>query len=133
MIRRPPRSTRTDTLFPYTTLFRSLGHGARAAADGATALGFSYSAISESGVAVGNHSTYIGEGAAAVRGWADKNSNGIVAAPAMTLAPGAGSSAFGHGAQTTGEVSTAMSAGSTATGYGVTATGKPREHREHTK
>src|SRR3546814_18640082 len=28
MIRRPPRSTRTDTLFPYTTLFRSAGHGA---------------------------------------------------------------------------------------------------------
>src|SRR3546814_5886319 len=27
MIRRPPRSTRTDTLFPYTTLFRS--HGRR--------------------------------------------------------------------------------------------------------
>src|SRR3546814_17683237 len=28
MIRRPPRSTRTDTLFPYTTLFRSQGqHG----------------------------------------------------------------------------------------------------------
>src|SRR3546814_20656964 len=26
MIRRPPRATRTDTLFPYTTLFRSLGH-----------------------------------------------------------------------------------------------------------
>src|SRR3546814_13423735 len=25
MIRRPPRSTRTDPLFPYTTLFRSLG------------------------------------------------------------------------------------------------------------
>src|SRR3546814_7959652 len=33
MIRRPPRSTRTDTLFPYTTLFRSVGwrgHGDRA-------------------------------------------------------------------------------------------------------
>src|SRR3546814_13060689 len=31
MIRRPPRSTRTDTLFPYTTLFRSgdRGDGAR--------------------------------------------------------------------------------------------------------
>src|SRR3546814_8601536 len=31
MIRRPPRSTRTDTLFPYTTLFRSMKvdqHGA---------------------------------------------------------------------------------------------------------
>src|SRR3546814_16642842 len=27
MIRRPPRSTRTDTLFPYTTLFRSLALG----------------------------------------------------------------------------------------------------------
>src|SRR3546814_10845233 len=27
MIRRPPRSTRTDTLFPYTTRFRSLGFG----------------------------------------------------------------------------------------------------------
>src|SRR3546814_14838354 len=33
MIRRPPRSTRTDTLFPYTTLFRSA-----ARADGAQAL-----------------------------------------------------------------------------------------------
>src|SRR3546814_5112374 len=44
MIRRPPRSTRTDTLFPYTTLFRSpealqalhlqagVDHGARVAA-----------------------------------------------------------------------------------------------------
>src|SRR3546814_1572195 len=28
MIRRPPRSTRTDTLFPYTTLFRSLDDAA---------------------------------------------------------------------------------------------------------
>src|SRR3546814_3950997 len=27
MIRRPPRSTRTDTLFPYTTLFRSVERG----------------------------------------------------------------------------------------------------------
>src|SRR3546814_2633972 len=27
MIRRPPRSTRTDTLFPYTTLFRSCHPG----------------------------------------------------------------------------------------------------------
>src|SRR3546814_14838049 len=26
MIRRPPRSTRTDTLFPYTTLFRASGY-----------------------------------------------------------------------------------------------------------
>src|SRR3546814_19083039 len=32
MIRRPPRSTRTDTLFPYTTLFRSGRRHARALA-----------------------------------------------------------------------------------------------------
>src|SRR3546814_8459021 len=30
MFRRPPRSTRTDTLFPYTTLFRSTRHDAAA-------------------------------------------------------------------------------------------------------
>src|SRR3546814_10346985 len=30
-IRRPPRSTRTDTLVPYTTLFRSREHGDRPA------------------------------------------------------------------------------------------------------
>src|SRR3546814_5149257 len=29
MIRRPPRSTRTDTLFPYTTLFRSASRARR--------------------------------------------------------------------------------------------------------
>src|SRR3546814_3761476 len=34
MIRRPPRSTRTDTLFPYTTLFRSPRGAARYAAAG---------------------------------------------------------------------------------------------------
>src|SRR3546814_12888038 len=34
MIRRPPRSTRTDTLFPYTTLFRSLRPTARQAGPG---------------------------------------------------------------------------------------------------
>src|SRR3546814_14746672 len=31
MIRRPPRSTRTDTLFPYTTLFRSQPRGGQLA------------------------------------------------------------------------------------------------------
>src|SRR3546814_15825052 len=33
MIRRPPRSTRTDTLFPYTTLFRSYKHICQRLAD----------------------------------------------------------------------------------------------------
>src|SRR3546814_1120315 len=36
MIRRPPRATRTDTLFPYTTLFRSPAYGF----NGAAGLGF---------------------------------------------------------------------------------------------
>src|SRR3546814_8145588 len=35
MIRRPPRTTRTDTLFPYTTLFRSAGADAVGARGGA--------------------------------------------------------------------------------------------------
>src|SRR3546814_1161557 len=34
MIRRPPRSTRTDTLFPYTTLFRSQRRGERVQVEG---------------------------------------------------------------------------------------------------
>src|SRR3546814_12925243 len=41
MIRRPPRSTRTDTLFPYTTLFRSttaMGLARAMAAAGGTVL-----------------------------------------------------------------------------------------------
>src|SRR3546814_18481157 len=38
MIRRPPRSTRTDTLFPYTTLFRSAALHLRAEALGARVL-----------------------------------------------------------------------------------------------
>src|SRR3546814_4981569 len=40
MIRRPPRSTRTDTLFPYTTLFRSFGMVAVADAASAVLPGF---------------------------------------------------------------------------------------------
>src|SRR3546814_13393394 len=36
MIRRPPRSTRTDTLFPYTTLFRSLPRMAAGQFQGST-------------------------------------------------------------------------------------------------
>src|SRR3546814_13076523 len=38
MIRRPPRSTRTDTLFPYTTLCRSVGGGQPVDADAAARL-----------------------------------------------------------------------------------------------
>src|SRR3546814_11169077 len=40
MIRRPPRSTRTDTLFPYTTLFRSPGRSIDPFAQAGRQLGF---------------------------------------------------------------------------------------------
>src|SRR3546814_20476952 len=51
MLRRPPRSTRTDTLFPYTTLFRSfLVEGAVALA---RALGLSELVIGLTVIAVG--------------------------------------------------------------------------------
>src|SRR3546814_19560347 len=39
MIRRPPISTRTDTLFPYTTLFRSLAEGGTGELRGIGSLG----------------------------------------------------------------------------------------------
>src|SRR3546814_6214296 len=55
MIRRPPRSTRTDTLFPYTTLFRSFSIDTHdrlmreyAARAGVAVLGIDYSLSSES-------------------------------------------------------------------------------------
>src|SRR3546814_10003846 len=42
MIRRPPRSTRTDTLFPYTTLFRSAGSVLPALSGGGGGLGWTF-------------------------------------------------------------------------------------------
>src|SRR3546814_9704438 len=56
MIRRPPRSTRTDTLFPYTTLFRSLDSLLQAAAVTAGA-----------GLERGIHATTIESGAVQTR------------------------------------------------------------------
>src|SRR3546814_7460174 len=59
MIRRPPRSTRTDTLFPYTTLFRSIGTGpnTKASSDNALALGSNAAATNQNSVALGAGST----------------------------------------------------------------------------
>src|SRR3546814_233525 len=61
MIRQPPRSTLTDTLFPYTTLFRSdgataLGQDTFAYAQGATAIGASAWSNGENSVALGSGS-----------------------------------------------------------------------------
>src|SRR3546814_2460656 len=51
MIRRPPRSTRTDTLFPYTTLFRSTAYGFSGGSRGMTRGGFPHSDTTGSKVA----------------------------------------------------------------------------------
>src|SRR3546814_5500525 len=48
MIRRPPRSTRTDTLFPYTTLFRSTMAATNAP-------GIHYDLIGMGRMIIGNH------------------------------------------------------------------------------
>src|SRR3546814_4402307 len=57
MIRRPPRSTRTDTLFPYTTLFRSINWNPmtkkRKKQSGGTLLGLIVGLIIGLGIAVG--------------------------------------------------------------------------------
>src|SRR3546814_3962929 len=58
MIRRPPRSTRTDTLFPYTTLFRSLSY---------TTFGYSDLDVSPSGASVTVRNTGTRAGAAVVQ------------------------------------------------------------------
>src|SRR3546814_5686661 len=51
MIRRPPRSTRTDTLFPYTTLFRSLQPRIPGRPSGRAGRGYSGAAAAAHGVA----------------------------------------------------------------------------------
>src|SRR3546814_1679923 len=75
MIRRPPRSTRTDTLFPYTTLFRSLadaqqsiGKASQAAAQAASqgvaqaqaAAGQAAGAMSQAASSLGNAGNALG-------------------------------------------------------------------------
>src|SRR3546814_21013636 len=58
MIRRPPRSTRTDTLFPYTTLFRSrpfgllLARGLGAGAGGEFGVGHRHFLAGQHGIEV---------------------------------------------------------------------------------
>src|SRR3546814_1506889 len=49
MIRRPPRSTRTDTLFPYTTLFRSLGERGAERGDGTRGGGQQHDPVADAG------------------------------------------------------------------------------------
>src|SRR3546814_10979635 len=59
MIRRPPRSTRTDTLFPYTTLFRSELHPAGGAmgADAAAAVMVDHDPLADARLLLGDAGT----------------------------------------------------------------------------
>src|SRR3546814_4984226 len=63
MIRRPPRSTRTDTLFPYTTLFRSWARVQRIAQRAQHEAGDSYKDQQQKSVVVGPADNRVGEGA----------------------------------------------------------------------
>src|SRR3546814_3289733 len=81
MIRRPPRSTRTDTLFPYTTLFRSCAlrnfgpHPESAARSGP------YAAVPGEVRAAEHAFRGAGEPAAAGRTGGDRDRNGEVRPP----------------------------------------------------
>src|SRR3546814_17373404 len=103
MIRRPPRSTRTDTLFPYTTLFRSWPETAARVPYRArrfeVSAGVSYLAVLPGSFArrlhTGEHALAIGHGRVE-RGErrAGAGFNGI----ALTLARHRGTARAGHGA-----------------------------------
>src|SRR3546814_16272484 len=71
MIRRPPRSTRTDTLLPYTTLFRSVAEGVNS-----TAVGNLNIASGTSSTAMGSLSTTRADQSLAIGlGYLDGNNN----------------------------------------------------------
>src|SRR3546814_11716152 len=72
MIRRPPRSTRTDTLFPYTTLFRSvLAAASEALLANADAKASDAKSADDAVVAVVLHLSSLRSEEAAKRQWSD--------------------------------------------------------------
>src|SRR3546814_666404 len=123
MVRRPPRSTRTDTLFPYTTLFRSAVNLAqlqevaktadntdyvfKASADpdsdsvGAYVEGANATAAGEAANAIGFGTTAFGSGAMAV-------SEYTTAGGFNSVASGSSSTAYGAGSEASGTSSTAI-------------------------
>src|SRR3546814_5317833 len=91
MIRRPPRSTRTDTLLPYTTLFRSTFATRVAASTGAA-----MSACILAGLATLSGPKHGGAGAALESFLLEANSIGADTAIERWLARGHGLPGFGH-------------------------------------
>src|SRR3546814_18191608 len=83
MIRRPPRSTRTDTLFPYTTLFRSIVGGnlfvsTNIGSDSESTIAQTYGRDAETGVATASETRTSTSGAAADHGNAQATLSGTV-------------------------------------------------------
>src|SRR3546814_18178900 len=101
MIRRPPRSTRTDTHFPYTTLFRA-GNANIASNQRASAFGVGNTASGNSSAAVGVHNIASGRSSSAV-GY-DNEATGTLsrAFGYANPASGATSVAIGHQTVTSG-------------------------------
>src|SRR3546814_13104867 len=88
MIRRPPRSTRTDTLFPYTTLFRSYaGAGRHAARRGSERIS------DDAGPAFPASMTVASAPVMEAAGWADAY---LARAPEGDLFAGASAEMAGH-------------------------------------
>src|SRR3546814_16365403 len=93
MIRRPPRSTRTDTLFPYTTLFRSVESSAVAEDDaGAERLWRFREAHPEAAAALGLvHKADVTVPLSAMSAFVDE-----VGPAVASVAPGATTLVYGH-------------------------------------
>src|SRR3546814_1611023 len=103
MIRRPPRSTRTDTLFPYTTLFRSSGSGSHAFGTFNEAIGTGSSAFGHENTTEGERSSAFGF---------------------LNVASGTRSTALGYNSTAAGYQSLAIGVNAEATGYEAIAIGR---------
>src|SRR3546814_20125323 len=105
MIRRPPRSTRTDTLFPYTTLFRSSGSGSHAFGTFNEAIGTGSSAFGHENTTEGERSSAFGF---------------------LNVASGTPSTALGYNSTAAGYQSPAIGRNCTNTGYQGTTNSRAR-------
>src|SRR3546814_10653119 len=122
MLRRPPRSKRTDTVFPYTTLCRSSRNTASgesssafgrlniASGGSSSAFGFRSAASAFASSAMGFGAAATGDGSLAIGGWYDNNRNnkatdfpGEFEPGETTIAKGEEDVAVGNGVIETGQ------------------------------
>src|SRR3546814_4818924 len=122
MIRRPPRSTRTDTLFPYTTLFRSIALGQNAKADqGSSAIAIGTGAVASStttsgdSLAIGAATQATGQDSMALGAQTKATgTNSIVIGGNFAEASGTGAIAIGTGPHTKASADNPLALGSNA-------------------